>query len=180
MARVARIVDGDAVAQSFDKGLCSIVPASSDFGALDSRDEQVAQIIFAEETLLVVGKCPGGGSALGVGLAIVGAIAIGAHRRYRLVVAVEHQACNLFARELGGKIGNTYVETETPVLVLVELAVAVQILEGMIAFLQNLYARSRRVAQRGTILANQCISVMLFFDGLLCAGSHQKDHTGTH
>ena len=95
------------------------------------------------------------------------------------MVAVEHQACNLFARELGSKVGNAFIETETPVLVLVELAIAVQILEGMIAFLQNLYARSRRIAQRGTILMNQGVAVVLFFNGLLRAGCHQKDHIGT-
>ena len=67
---------------------------------------------------------------------------------------IEHQAGNLFDRQLGSQVLGTLFGCETPVLVLVEFTVTVQVLEPVSILFEQLHTRLRRIAEGGTALLN--------------------------
>lgn len=91
---VGAVVGGDAEAGPLRQRLEGAVPEHRRLGALQAHDEHVAHLVLRDEFLLLVGEVPGLGSALLIGLAVVGALEgrrQGPLGRDELVGAVEHQ-----------------------------------------------------------------------------------------
>ena len=152
VAGIGAVVGGDTAAQRFHKGLHVIVPAGSDFGTSDSGDKHGAQVVFFQEFDLCVGQFG---------------------RRNGLVGAVEHQAGDLLDGEAAGQVDGALVSRTVPVLIRVELSVAVEILEGVTAESED---GNGGITQCGaTLLDDELIAVGRLLFPLLSAAAEYAD-----
>ena len=147
MTRVGGVVGGDAVAEALTVSLQVVAPHSGNLGVGNFGDEDGTEVVVLEERLLYVAQVAGLGTTLSKGLAVVGGgtVALGGSGEL-LVGGIEHQPGNLGIAELGGKVRGTLLEGQTPVLVFVELAITVEILELIAVFLEELHTRCGTVA----------------------------------
>ena len=147
VARVGRVVGRDTVAERLGELLHVIVPAGGHFGAFHRGHEDGSEVVLREELTLCVSdfRCAHG-----------------------LVAAVQHQAGDFLDGKLGGQILGTGFGGKPPVLVGVQRAIAVQILEG-----EAVHDQQRRagVAERSAArLDDEFVAVGLGFVPLGAAG----------
>ena len=147
MARVGGVVGRDAVPQRLGERLHVVVPAGGHFRAFHRGHEDGPEVVFREELLLRLGdfRCT-----------------------YGLVAAVQHQAGDFLDGKLGGQIPGAGLGGKAPVLVRVQAAVAVQVLEGVAVHGQQ---RCASVAERrAALLDDEPVAVGLGFIPLGAAG----------
>ena len=157
MTRVGTVVGRDAMPKPFDIGLHIVVPLGSDLGTFDSGYQNCTKIVLAEEFLLLVGEVGARQATFLKGCAVVGRthkVSRTRNTRNGLMGRIEHQAGNLFDRQLGSQVLGALFGRETPVLVLVEFTITVQVLELVTILFEQLHTRLRRIAEGGTALLN--------------------------
>ena len=151
MARIRRVVGRNAVLQTLDICLYVVVPASRDLRTLDDRNKYMPQVILLQETFLMVAQVIRFGTALFVRFPAVGRNIVRCCR-YGFMVAVEHQTRYLLDRHLSNQIIYPLLDRPAPVLVHVEPAVAVEILEGITVLGKYDHTRFGRIPQRRAAL----------------------------
>ena len=157
VARVGGVVGRDAVAERLHEGLHVVVPAGCGLGALHGGHEDRPQVVFLQELLLRVGDFrPADG----------------------LMAAVEHQAGDFLDGKLRGEVLRAGVGGEPPVLVRVQRAVAVQVLESEAVHGEE---GSAGIAQRGpALLGDELEAVGFGFLPFGAAGREQQGARGRH
>ena len=130
MTRVGGVVGRDTVSDALAQGLQVVVPLGSHICTLHLGDEDVAHIVLDNKLLLFVGESRRRYAATHlkvetVVVSLLCRVGTAGVAWYRLVCAVEHKSRNLVERELRGQILGTLNRRESPILILVELSVAV-------------------------------------------------------
>ena len=98
--------------------------------------------------------------------------------------AVKHHSCNLLYRKTGSKILRPFLSRQPPVLVWIEAAVAVEVLEGIAVIGQNADPGTGSIAERlSSLLGYQVVAVLCLClapaRSAACAQHRQKhNHSG--
>ncbi len=152
VARVGGVVGRDAVAERLHEGLHVVVPAGRRFGTLHGGHEDRPQVVFLQELLLRVGDF---GSADG------------------LMAAVQHQTGDFLDGKLCGEVFCAGLGRKPPVLIRVQDAVSVQVLEGEAVHGEE---GSAGIAQRGAALLGDELETV--GGGLLPLGAAGREQQG--
>ena len=157
MSGIGAVVGRDAMTDAFHQRLHIVVPTCRHLGALHFRDQDMAHIILDQELALRIRQVRSLASALGKRLAVIQRRAKPLRStRDRLMRAIKHQAGDLLDRELRSQVGRTLLGLQAPILILVELAIAIQVFEGKAINGQQLHSRLRGIAQGGSSLLSDC------------------------
>ena len=157
MSGIGTVVGRNAMADAFHQRLHIVVPTCRHLGALHFRDQDMAHIILDQELALRIRQVGSLASALGKRLTIIQRRAKPLRStRNRLMRAIKHQAGDLLDRELRSQVGRTLLGLQAPILILVELAIAIQVFEGKAINGQQLHSRPRGIAQGGSSILSDC------------------------
>ena len=152
MAGVAAGVHRKAQGQAFRHGLHFVVPPGGGIGVFQLHGQNVPDIVFPQQSLLLVGQGPGLFPAFREGLSAIGA-GEGAkgHGRYHLMGGIEHQPGDLLHRHAGGQILRPFLRGKPPVLIGQKLPGFRQVLKITAVPLQKLHPGIRAEAQGGAV-----------------------------
>ena len=162
---VCRVVTWDTVSEALYISLGLVVPLDGNLSAANSCEQHMTQIVFCEKLLLLVCEVPRISSALLEPFSVI--MPPPCRHRKSLVSAIQHQTGNLLNAQLRGKVGRPVLETSSPVLVNIEAAIPVQVLEGVPVHCQDIDSRLLRISQSlSSLLGDEDISVLLGFSPL--------------
>ena len=165
MSWVGRVVTWDTVSEALYICLGLVVPLDGNLSAANSCEQHMTQIVFCEKLLLLVCEVPRISSALLEPFSVI--MPPPCWHRKSLMSAIQHQTCNLLNAQLGGQVSRPVLETSSPVLVNIEAAIPVQVLEGVPVHCQDIDSRLLRISQSlSSLLGDEDISVLLGFSPL--------------
>ena len=166
VARVGGNVHRDAVRHAFGKLLQLIVPLCGSLRVFYRNHEDVANVLFVHEFLLLVGKRIRRDICFRVLLAVIcTAERAERHGRHRLVRRIEHKARNLLCCQAGSKVCGALLNGQTPIFIWEKLAGLLQVFKIQAVFFDELYAGRRRPRERLAVFgigADNAVSFRFF------------------
>ena len=149
VARVGGNVHRDAVRHAFGKLLQLIVPLCGSLRVFYRNHEDVADVLFVHEFLLLVCKRIRRDICFRVLLAAVcTAERAERHGRHRLVRRIEHETRNRLRRQAGSKVCGALLNGQTPIFIREKLAGLLQVFKIQAVFFDELYTGRRRPRER--------------------------------
>ena len=151
---------------AFGKLLQLIVPLCGSLRVFYRNHEDVANVLFVHEFLLLVGKRIRRDICFRVLLAVIcTAERAERHGRHRLVRRIEHETRNLLCCQAGCKVCGALLNGQTPIFIREKLAGLLQVFKIQAVFFDELYAGRRRPRERLAVFgigADNAVSLCLF------------------
>ena len=145
VARVGGNIHRDAVRHAFGKLLQLIVPLCGSLRVFYRNHEDVADVLFIHEFLLLIGERIRRDICFRVLLAAVcTAERAERHGRHRLVRRIEHETRNLLCCQAGCKVCGALLNGQTPIFIREKLAGLLQVFKIQSVFFDELCAGRRR------------------------------------